>query len=118
MEKTNTPILAGTLSIISAAFGFLGGLIFVVMYWLFKSFLYLPEEPEVETVFFIMRTVYIGIGVFLIIVAILAIVGGIFSLLRKRIQSGSERILGITADPDIPFSLNLSINSFSRTFLF
>jgi hypothetical protein len=82
MEKTNTPILAGTLSIISAVFGFLGGLMFIGLTWFMSGFMRLAGEPEVESVFFFIQVMYIGLGIILIIMAILAVIGGVFAFKR------------------------------------
>ena len=43
----------------------------------------LSPEPEAGKVFSVIRMIYIGVGSVLIIAAILAVVGGIFALLRR-----------------------------------
>ena len=78
----NRSQVAGILSIISGALGVLG------MAWMLLAIrvmrVMLEVDPTVPSEFFrIMTVFYVGIGIFMAIIGILGIVGGVFAIKRK-----------------------------------
>ena len=85
MQKTNTPVLAGTLSIISGALGFIGGLFFIAMIFFFGSVIGSSmNTPDDELGIKIVGIVYGTMGAIGIILAVFAIIGGVFALRRTH----------------------------------
>jgi hypothetical protein len=84
MEKTWMPKVAGILDIVAGSFG-----LFIVLIWAlwFAAVSFLSRMNTAEFRHFpmsIMAIIFIPIAIFLIAAAILAIVGGIYALRRKK----------------------------------
>jgi hypothetical protein len=80
MQKTWMPMTAGILDIIAGGFGLIAGLVLLIIGAVGSNFMayYVPQIPPATLV-----VIFLCIAVPLIIVAILAIVGGIYALRRK-----------------------------------
>lgn len=81
--------IGGILSIVSGAIGCFFSLIYLVlivfMSALMKSgMMGIPSEPDGEAIFSIMIAVYAGIFVLMLLVGILAIIGGVYTIRRKN----------------------------------
>jgi|SRR4030042_1121084 len=84
MDNTWMPKVAGILDIVAGAFG-----LFIILIWAlwFTAFSFLSRLNTAEFHDFpmaIMAIIFIPMGIFLLAAAILAIVGGIHTLKRKR----------------------------------
>ncbi|RJQ37622.1 MAG: hypothetical protein C4555_05930 [Dehalococcoidia bacterium] len=84
---TNHAKVGGILSIISGAFGILGLFWCILMLYFFQLMVsYAPyafPSPEDELALQFMSLYFVVIGVFLAILGIIAIVGGVYTLKRK-----------------------------------
>ncbi len=85
MEKTNTPTLVGILNIVSGVIGLVFAAGMIALSWFFMSMMYFPTEPthEFPPMIHIFQAIYLGWGIILAIVSILALVGGVYALQRK-----------------------------------
>lgn len=86
---TNKHTIAGILSIISGAFGIIGGIgMAAFMVFLFRTIGELPagrsSAPMPANVIGIIEIVYSAFGVAFALVGVLALIGGIFALKKKR----------------------------------
>jgi len=87
---SNNAKVGGILSIVSGAFGFIGGGFYILMIWMFNFMLTMPQSydpmaPELPPEFFqIMAIFYGAIGLILALIGVLAIVGGVFALKKKH----------------------------------
>jgi hypothetical protein len=79
-KQTWMPTTAGILDIISGGFGLIAGFVLLIIGAVGSNFMayYVPQMPPAMLV-----VIFLSIAVPLIIVAILAIVGGIYALRRK-----------------------------------
>ncbi len=84
MDRSNTPVIAGTLTVISAAFGLLGGLIFLMLPLLFMSIIEASGDPEGARILTILMVIYVSLGALFIVAAVLALIGGIFAFKRTH----------------------------------
>jgi len=85
----NNANVGGILSIVSGAFGILGGALYVAMIWMFNfmitSIPQQPMEPEFpQEMLYIMAAIYGGMGLILALIGALAIVGGVFAIKKKH----------------------------------
>jgi hypothetical protein len=85
----NNAKVGGILSIVSGGFGVLIGCVYVGFIWLFNfmitSIPQQPMEPEFpQEMFLIMAAIYGGIGLILALIGVLAIVGGVYAIKKKR----------------------------------
>ena len=80
MQKTWKPTVAGVLNVIAGVFGLIGGLVLVFLGSAGSAFFscfnigMLPWAP---------LTFFLGTGISLLVLGILALIGGIYSLRRK-----------------------------------
>jgi len=85
----NNAKVGGILSIVSGAFGFIGGGFYILMIFMFNfmitSLPQQPMDPEFpQEMFQIMAIIYGGIGLILALIGALGIVGGVFALKKKH----------------------------------
>ena len=85
----NNAKIGGILTIVSGAFGVLFGAAYALLIWFFNFFItslpQTPMDPEFPLpVIQLLGLIYGSIGAFLALVGILAVVGGIYALLRKH----------------------------------
>jgi len=85
----NNAKVGGILSIVSGGFGILGGTIYVAMIWMLNFMItsvpQQPMDPEFpQEMFLIMAAIYGGIGLILALIGVLAIVGGVYAIKKKR----------------------------------
>jgi hypothetical protein len=80
MQKTWMPMTAGILEIIAGGFGLIAGLVLFIIGAVGSKLMayYVPDIPPATLV-----VIFISIAVPLIVIAVLAIVGGIYALRRK-----------------------------------
>lgn len=103
MDKTWMPAVAGILAVVSGALGLIASYVLVILGTVGSAVL---SFVEVEILAFVPGAVFSAIAIPLFVVGILAIVGGVFALQRKRWRwalAGSVaaffpcRLLGIAA---------------------
>ena len=103
MQRTWMPVAAGILDIVSGAFGLTGGFVLLVLGTVGSAVM---GCVEAEIPSFVPAVFLSAIAVPLLIVAVLAIVGGVYALQRKKwgwALAGSiaaffpTRVLGIAA---------------------
>ena len=82
-SNSSYPVVAGVLSIVSGALGALisAGIILMVIF-LWSAISVDTDVPE-DFPFFIFQAFYLGSGIVLFVLAVLAIMGGIFALQRR-----------------------------------
>jgi len=80
MEKTNKPITAGILNIITGALGIIGAIGSFIGFGVVSGALGIPTGPIPGFV----PGIVLGTAIFILIIAVLALVGGIFSVQRKQ----------------------------------
>lgn len=83
-SNSSYPVVSGVLSIVSGAFGFLGGLAMILISVLFWSTVFISTNTPDEFPFFVFQTIYIVWGIILLVISVLAVIGGIYSLKRKN----------------------------------
>ena len=83
VENSNYPVVTGVLSIVSGVFGVFAGVGMIIISVIFWGAITLSVSTSDEFPFFIFQTVYLVIGIFFLILAILAITGGIFALQKR-----------------------------------
>ena len=83
VENSNYPVVTGVLSIVSGVFGVFAGVGMIIISVIFWGAITLSVSTTDEFPFFIFQTVYLVIGIFFLILAILAIVGGVFALQKR-----------------------------------
>lgn len=86
---TNRHMTAGVMSIISGALGVVGGLgmaaLLVVMFGAIAQDPSVRRGAEMPTeIFRFIQVIYAGLGIAFALVGVLAIIGGVFALKRKR----------------------------------
>lgn len=86
---TNHAKVGGILSIISGVLGVLGGLFFLFISFFIPAFITSTDpgafqSPQDAQVFNFVAYIYGGIGVFLALISVLAIVGGVYALKKKH----------------------------------
>ena len=86
MNSTNSsyPVVAGVLSLVSGAFGILGSIAMILVSVFFWSSISIEANTPDEFPFFIFQAIYLVWGIVILVLSILAIIGGIFSLQRKH----------------------------------
>jgi len=86
MNNSNSsyPVVAGVLSLVSGAFGILGSIAMILVSVFFWSAISVSANTPDEFPFFIFQTFYLVWGIIILVLSILAIIGGIFSLQRKN----------------------------------
>ena len=80
MQKTWKPTAAGVLNVIAGVFGFVGGLVLVVFGSASGTFLHYFEFGMFQ---WVPVTLILATGIPLLILGILALIGGIYALRRK-----------------------------------
>ncbi len=80
MEKTKKPTVAGIFNIITGALGILGAVSTFVGFGVVTGALGIPTGPIPGFV----PGIVLGTGIFTLIIAVLALIGGIFAVQRKR----------------------------------
>ena len=80
MEKTNKPTVAGIFNIITGALGIIGAISIFVGFGVVTGALGIPTGYIPEFV----PGIVLGTGIFTLIVAVLALIGGIFAVQRKQ----------------------------------
>jgi len=81
MEKTGKPTIAGILNIITGALGILGAFGYLIGFGVLSSVMSFPGMGEVPG--FVPGIILI-MGIPSLLIAVLALVGGIFDMQRKR----------------------------------
>ena len=80
MEKTSKPKVAGILNIITGALGILGAISTFIGFGVVSGALGIPTGPIPGFV----PGIVLGTAIFTLIIAVLALVGGIFAVQRKQ----------------------------------
>lgn len=84
MNNSSSPIAAGVLSIVSGIIGVLIGAGLILLAVFFISLVSIETTPaDADFPFVIFEAMYLGWGVFTLLLAVLAIIGGIYALQRK-----------------------------------
>ena len=84
MENSSSPTAAGVLSIVSGVFGIFIGAGLILFAVFFISLISLETKPADENFpFLIFQAVYLCWGFFTLLIAILAVIGGIYALQRR-----------------------------------
>jgi hypothetical protein len=85
MENSSSPTAAGVLSIVSGVFGVLMGTGMILFAVFFISLVSFEAATEIEDFpFVIFEALYLGWGIFTLLLAVLAIIGGIYALQRRH----------------------------------
>ena len=82
-SNSSYPVVAGVLSIVSGALGILMSAAIILMAIFFWSAISLDAGARDEFPFFIFQAFYLGWGIVLLVLSVLAIIGGIFALQRR-----------------------------------
>jgi hypothetical protein len=83
MENSSYPVVTGVLSIVSGVFGVFAGIGMIIISLIFWGGISISDSNSIEFPLYIFQAVYLVIGIFFLILAILAVVGGIFALQRR-----------------------------------
>lgn len=83
MKNSSSPVVAGVLSIVSGVFGILWGITLVLFAVLMMNIDTFPVTTAHDFPFDILQVVCLVWGTILLILAIVAIIGGIYSFQRK-----------------------------------
>lgn len=84
MESNSSyPVVSGVLSIVSGVFGVFSGAAMIILSLIFWGAVSVSTYTYDEFPFVIFQTVYLVIGIVFLLLAALAIVGGVYSLQRK-----------------------------------
>jgi hypothetical protein len=81
MEKTGKPTTAGVLNIITGGLGILGSFFYIIGFSAFTSMMSLPGMGDIPG---FMPGIILAMGVPSLLIAVLALVGGVFDLQRKH----------------------------------
>jgi hypothetical protein len=85
MGNSSSPNAAGVLSIVSGVFGVLMGTGMILFAVFFISLVSFEAATEIEDFpFVIFEALYLGWGIFTLLLAVLAIIGGIYALQRRH----------------------------------
>ncbi|OGO03588.1 MAG: hypothetical protein A2Y72_05500 [Chloroflexi bacterium RBG_13_53_26] len=82
-KKTRLSTVAGILDIVSGGFGFVSAFFVIIMIILMATDPYLPESDEADFMVFILA-ITVPMAIVQILAGILAIVGGMYALRRKK----------------------------------
>lgn len=82
-SNSSYPVVVGVLSIVSGALGILISAAIVLMAIFFWSAISIDTDVPEDFPFFILQAFYLGWGIVLLVLAVLAIIGGIFALQRR-----------------------------------
>ena len=84
MENSSSPTAAGVLSIVSGIFGiFMGaGLILIAVF--FNSLVSFEDYPYEDLPLVFLESLFLGWGIFQLLLAILAGIGGVYALQRRH----------------------------------
>ena len=83
VENSNYPVVTGALSIVTGVFGVFAGVGMIIISVIFWGAITISVNTPDEFPFYIIQSVYLVIGIFFLILAILAITGGIFALQKR-----------------------------------
>lgn len=83
MENSNYPVVTGVLSIISSVFGVFAGTGMIIVSVIFWGGISISDSNSVEVPLYMFQVVFLVIGIFFLMLAILAVIGGIFALQRR-----------------------------------
>ena len=81
MEKTNKPIVAGVLNIITSVLGILGAIAMFIGFTVVSGNWGIPGMAAIPG---FVPGIVLGQGIFTLIIAVLALIGGIFAVQRKQ----------------------------------
>jgi hypothetical protein len=81
MERTNKPTTAGILNIISGVLGILGSFFYLIGFSVLSAFMGTPEMAEVPG---FVPGIILAMGIPILLISVLALVGGIFGVQRKH----------------------------------
>jgi hypothetical protein len=90
MGKTVNSVAGGVLSLVGAAFGLIGAIMMTVYAFLFVDIFFPMMDMPAEGYFIFTRItqslqmIYLGWAVVLAVAAILAVIGGVYTLKRRR----------------------------------
>ena len=82
-SNSSYPVVAGVLSIVSGALGFFASIGMILLSIVFWSSIDISTNGFDEFPFHIFQAVYMVWGIILLVLSILAVLGGIFALQRK-----------------------------------
>jgi hypothetical protein len=82
-DNSSYPGVTGVLSIVSGVFGVFASVGMIIMSLIFWSAISVSATTTDELPLYVFQTVYLVIGIFFLILAILAIIGGIFAFQRR-----------------------------------
>jgi hypothetical protein len=81
MERTSKPTTAGILNIITGALGILGAFFYMLGFGVFSSMM---GSPELAGVPGFVPGIILAMGIPILLISVLALVGGIFGVQRKH----------------------------------
>jgi hypothetical protein len=81
MERTSKPTTVGILNIISGVLGILGSFFYIIGFSVLSSFMGTPEMADVPG---FVPGLILAMGVPILLISVLALVGGIFGVQRKH----------------------------------
>ena len=84
MENSSSPTAAGVLSIVSGVFGILMGAGLILIAVFFFSLVSFEDYPYEGLPLVFLESLFLGWGIFTLLLAILAVIGGIYTLQRRH----------------------------------
>ncbi len=84
MANSNYSVVAGVLSIVSGVFGIFSSIGMILVSLVFWSAISVAADTPDEFPLYFFQTIYLVLGIVFLILAILAIIGGVFALQRKH----------------------------------
>ena len=83
MENSSSPTAAGVLSIVSGVFGILGSAGLILFAVFFNSLVSFEGYPYEDFPFVFLEAFYLTWGIIMLLLAVLALIGGIYALQRR-----------------------------------